>query len=195
MADVHPLPFFRTKEAGPPGGGRIMTPLQAEVLEDGWVPDPDALGASLTRHDIAIGAGYGDTGPANLPGPELAARPDAGDFWPPVFQWQIDPANPDLASGEADVSEGGWDFAVWWQRHPSGLLYVSIQALERRDDEIGVAERQLPMGRNVVVNLVYDEQRHAVVAVYGTARDFRPFISALRTGIGLQPPTGEDASS
>ncbi|MPZ19904.1 MAG: hypothetical protein GEV06_18610 [Luteitalea sp.] len=194
MPEVQPLRFFRKGEAGALGGGRIMTPLQAEVLEDGWVPDPDALGSSLTRHDLAIGTGYGDTGPTNLPGPEHAGSPEADDAWPPVFQWQIDPGNPDLVSGEADVSEGEWDFAVWWQRHPAGLLYVSIQALERRDDEIGAAERQLPMGRNVVVNLVYDEQRQAVVAVYGTARDFRPFISALRTGLGLQPPTGEHGS-
>jgi hypothetical protein len=194
MPDVQPLRFFRASEAGALGGGRIMTPLQAEVLEDGWVPDADALGSSLTRHDRAIGAGYGDAGPAALPGPEQADSPGADDSWPPVLQWQINPGNPDLVSGEADVSEDGWDFAVWWQRHPTGLLYVSIQALERRDDEAGIAERHLPMGRNVVVNLVYDEERQAVIAVYGTARDFRPFVSALRIGLGLQPPTGEHDS-
>lgn len=194
MADVQPLRFVRAKapERATRDDGRIMTPLQAEMLEDGWVPDPDALGSSLTRHDLAIGAGYGDTGPASLPGPENAAAPGVDGSWPPVLQWQIDPANPDLVYGEADLTLGGWDFAVWWQRHPAGLVYASIQALERRD-EIGAAERQLPMGRNVVVNLVYDEQRQAVVAVYGTARDFRPFVAALRAGLGLHPPTGEAA--
>ncbi len=190
MGEVQPLHVFRTRETRASGGERIMTPLQAEILEDGRLPDPDALGSSLARHDLAIGAGYGDAGPATLPGPEHAASDDSHDGWPPVLQWEIDPGNPDLESGEADVSEGGWDFAVWWQRHPAGLRYVSIQALERRDDE-DAAERHLPMGRNVVVNLVYDEQRQAVLAIYGTARDFRPFIAAFRTGLGLQPPTGD----
>lgn len=192
MADVQPLRFYRAKAgaAETPDERRIMTPLQAEFLEDGWVPDPDALGSALTRHDLAIGAGYGDAGPATLPGPEGAEAP--GVSWPPVLQWQVDPGNPDLESGEADVTEGDWDFAVWWQRHPDALLYVSIQALQRHDDEMGAGERQLPMGRNVVVNLVYDERRSAVVAIYGTARDFRPFISALRTGLGLRPPAGGD---
>ncbi|HEX7020468.1 MAG TPA: hypothetical protein VF159_10675 [Gemmatimonadaceae bacterium] len=193
MADVQPLRFYRTPEDRAAGGARVMTPLQAEMIEDGRLPDPDALGSSLTRHDLAIGAGYGDAGPMALPGPDYTPSPDDVDGWPPVFQWEIDPGNPDLQSGEADVSRDGWDFAVWWQRHPAGLVYASIQALEQRDDDAGGVERHLPMGRNVVVNLVYDEQRQAVIAVYGTARDFRPFVSALRTGLGLQPPTGEHA--
>jgi hypothetical protein len=193
MADVQPLRFYRTPARREGRDDRRMTPLQAEFLEDGWVPDPDALGASLMRHDLAIGVGYGDAGPMTLPGPEYTAAAGEDETWPPVFQWQIDPANPDLQSGEADVSRDGWDFAVWWQRHPAGLVYASIQALEQRDDESGGAERRLPMGRNVVVNLVYDEQRQAVIAVYGTARDFRPFVSALRIGLALEPPTGAHA--
>src|SRR5690606_11357580 len=121
------------------------------------------------------GVGYGDAGPSTLPGPQSAEAAGADVIWPPVLQWQIDPDNPDLESGEADVTQGDWDFAVWWQRHPDALIYVSIQALQRRDEGIGAGERELPMGRNVVVNLVYDERRSAVVAIYGTARDFRPF--------------------
>ena len=42
------------------------------------------------------------------------------------------------------------------------------------------------MGRNVVVNVVYDRRREAVVAVYGTARDFRPFIEAFSLGCKLE---------
>lgn len=191
MSDqARPLPTVGTR---PPSHGarRALTPLQAELLEAGIVPDPDALGSSLARHDIAIDAGYGDTGPTSLPGPALAGPPGDEDAWPPVLQWQIDPENTALASGEADVTQDGWDFAIWWQRHPAGLLYVSIQALERQEELAPTVERQPPLGRNVVVNLVYDEHRQAVIAIYGTARDFRPFVAAFRTGLGLTPSTGE----
>ena len=36
-----------------------------------------------------------------------------------------------------------------------------------------------PVGRSAAVNLVYDESRNAVVAIYGTVRDFRPFVKAF----------------
>jgi hypothetical protein len=36
-----------------------------------------------------------------------------------------------------------------------------------------------PVGRSEAVNLVYDEARAAVVAIYGTVRDFRPFVKAF----------------
>ncbi len=42
------------------------------------------------------------------------------------------------------------------------------------------------MGRSEAVNLVYDMDREAVVAVYGTVRDFRPFVDAFRRGYVLK---------
>ena len=101
----------------------------------------------------------------------------------PVFQWEIDPADPSLESGEASVKLGDWEYEVWFQMHPVGLMYVSIQAMD--SDSASGPERQHPLGRNVVVNLVYDRRRAGVVAIYGTARDFRPFVEAFRIACGL----------
>ena len=69
-------------------------------------------------------------------------------------------------------------------------MYVAIQAMS--DDPVTQGpERKHPIGRNVVVNLVYCQRRESVVAVYGTARDFRPFIEAFRIGCGLSPQLQE----
>lgn len=165
---------------------RPMTPLQAEFLEDGVLPERDQLGGALHRPDLAPQAGYLDGGPAPLDGPH-GSRTDrtwSGD--PPVFQWEIDPADPALESGDAHVLLDEWEYSIWWQRHSEGLLYASLQALHR--DEAGGPERAHPLGRNVVVNLVYDEHRQGIVAIYGTARDFRPFVEAFRSATG----TGQD---
>ena len=78
---------------------------------------------------------------------------------------------------------GDWEYEVWFQMHPVGLMYVSIQAMD--SDSASGRERQHPLGRNVVVNLVYDRRRAGVVAIYGTARDFRPFVEAFRIACGL----------
>jgi len=66
-------------DAGATRERRLMTPLQAEMLEDGVVPDQDALGSSMARHDVAVGAGYGDLGPSRLPGPDQTPAPDADE--------------------------------------------------------------------------------------------------------------------
>ncbi len=36
-----------------------------------------------------------------------------------------------------------------------------------------------PVGRTEAVNLVYDITRGAIVAIYGTVQDFRPFVEAF----------------
>lgn len=148
----------------------------------------DAVRVVAQRADLAPEAGYGVDGPPLPPAPELdPALGERYEGWPPVFQWEIDPGDAGRASGEAHVELGEWEYDVWWQAHPAELLYVSIQALRDDDSAVG-PQRQHPVGRNVVVNLVYDARRHGVVAVYGTARDFRPFIEALRLGLGLERP-------
>ncbi len=73
-------------------------------------------------------------------------------------------------------------------------VVAEAEALERQEDSAPSRERQPPLGRNVVVNLVYDEGRRAVVAIYGTARDFRTFVAAFRIGLGLEPSKGAQTS-
>lgn len=178
------LPFQPEPSAAEP---RDMTPLQAELLAAGVVPQPDLLGPATVRPDVAPEAGYGDGGPT-LDSPPLESR-DRYDGWPPVLQWEIDPTDPDLETGEDSVFQAGWEYDVWWQVHPAGLVYVSIQAV-KDDARPEAGARAHPVGRNVVVNLVHDLRRQAVVAVYGTARDFRPFVDAFRIAYGLEPTPG-----
>ncbi len=168
-------------------GSSTMTPLHLPVLSD------SPSDAALSRADMAPGAGYGPDGPEQLPSPELSIPDDRYEGWPPVHQWEIDPKDPDLVSGESQVSLGEWEYDIWWQKHPAGLVYAAIQALH--DDTMTTGpQREHPMGRNVVVNIVWDDRRAAVVAVYGTARDFRPFIEAFRIGCGLEAD-GEETDS
>lgn len=172
-----------------PADGRLMTPLQAEMLEDGVLPQGDEIGGRMERAGLAPEAGYPEGGPEPLPSPESRAAAERYAGWPPVFQWEIDPADSALATTESSVSLDHWEYEVWSQAHPAGLLYVSIQAMDS-DPATGV-EREHPMGRNVVVNLVYDRRREGVIAIYGTARDFRPFVEAFRIAAGLEK--GRDA--
>ena len=169
---------------------RKMTPLQAEMLEAGIVPQPDELGATMERVGVAPEIGYGDAGPHAIPSPDPTGDGDQYRGPIPVFQWEIDPDDPSWETREASVSLGDWEYEVWLQEHPAGLTYVAIQAL--KDDFAGDAERGHPLGRNVVVNLVYDRRREGVVAIYGTARDFRPFVEAYRMAAGVGGPPSQD---
>ncbi len=156
-----------------------MGPLHLPILND------SPADAAMSRADVAPGAGYGPDGPKPLPSPEFEIPDDRYESWPPVYQWQIDPKDPDMVSGENHVRLGEWEYDIWWQEHPAGLVYAAIQALH--DDTMTTGpQRAHPTGRNVVVNIVWDDRRGAVVAVYGTARDFRPFIEAFRVGCGLE---------
>ncbi len=103
----------------------------------------------------------------------------------PVFQWQIDPQDPHASSGTANLAIDDWDFRVWWQVHPARLVYASIQAMREDRAGHGGEARTHPVGRSEAVNLVYDADRKAVVAIYGTVRDFRPFVDAFYRGYVL----------
>lgn len=142
-------------------------------------------------HGIAEEIGYGEFGPDQIISPEAEVPDEPWEGFPPVLQWDIDPTNDAIESGESSVQLLDWTFEIWWQKHPAGLQYVAIQAMQC-DEEIGGSERQHPVGRNVVVNLVYDEERNAVVSVYGTARDFRPFIEAFQIGCNISIPEGKE---
>lgn len=167
---------------------RPTTPLQAQLREEGIVPPDDDLLHQLRRPQVAIEAGYAEHGPVCEPAPEVSGEHYGG--WPAVFQWEIDPADPSLESVETQVVLGDWEYDIWCQVHPAELVYASIQALSVGSVE--EFERRHPLGRNVVVNLVYDRRRSAIVAIYGTARDFRPFVEAFRRGLELQQPTREN---
>lgn len=162
------------------GGGR--TPLQAEMLEDGIVPEADIMGREMQRPDMAPEAGYDEDGVEPLGGP----RSDVYEGELPVLQWDIDPHDPEAKSGTANLVIGDWEFRVWWQVHPAQIVYASIQAM--RDDwvEHEGAARSHPVGRSEAVNLAYDVERKAVVAIYGTVNDFRPFVDAFYRGYVLR---------
>ena len=139
----------------------------------------------LRRADIAPSAGYGDGGPEPFGGPDSELQNAASERYNGdlrVMQWEIDPNDSTFESGEANTIQDDWEFRVWWQVHPAKLVYASIQAL-REDwaDHTGTA-RPHPVGRSEAVNLVYDIERKAVVAIYGTVRDFRPFVEAFIEG-------------
>ncbi len=167
-----------------------MTPLQAELIEDGIDPDPDLLHEALPRADMAPQAGYREDGPEPLGGPDFKA--DSTSL--KVFQWEIDPQDAGAESGTANVDMDGWEFHVWWQVHTARLVYASIQAM-REDWASPVATaRPHPVGRSEAVNLVYDLDREGVVAIYGTVKDFRPFVEAFHKGFRASPKSNHPAS-
>ncbi|MCW5695120.1 MAG: DUF59 domain-containing protein [Bauldia sp.] len=179
-------------------GSGLMNPLQAELREDGIVAEPDMLRADLTRtaHDPA--AGFAQEPPEPFEGPVAPGTTYEGVL--PVFQWDIDPHDPAADSAETSVKIDDWEIRVWWQIHSDGeLIYASLQAM--RDDwadHIGAA-RQHPVGRSAAVNLVFDSSRQAVLAIYGTVRDFRPFVEAFRIAYfslsGQKALAGEENAS
>ena len=172
------------------GKSRLMTPLQAEYLEDGELPEDDLLAIALGRPDVAKAAGYGPGGPQPLSGPREDISYDCGII---VLQWDINPHDPQAKSCQHEIKLGEWDYRVWWQVHPSGLLYVSMQAM--REDWVeheGAVPH--PIGRSEAVNLVYDEKRSAAVAIYGTVRDFRPFVKAFSEAFALENTKQSDGA-
>ena len=142
---------------------------------DANLSDPGILRPTLPRADRAPEAGYRDQGPAQFEGPEFT---EEGEQLA-VFQWDIDPHDPAAESGEMNIELGDWEFRVWWQIHPERLVYASIQAMRGDWVEHAGTARAHPVGRSEAVNLVYDRDRKAVVAIYGTVRDFRPFVDAF----------------
>jgi hypothetical protein len=167
-----------------------MTPLQAELMQDGAKPQPDLLSDTMPRADMAPDVGYGEEGPVPLQGQILETYEGAVT----VYQWDIDPQDMTADSGEADVEYEGWDYRMWWQVHPADLVYASLQAMGDDDMEHGGSARSHPVGRSEAVNLVYDIKRGGVVAIYGTVRDFRPFVEAFCKGYGIDQTPSQSAN-
>lgn len=171
-------PKLRLKAVPRSPAGAAMTPLQAELREDGIDPDPDLLSEALSRADMAPGAGYREDGPEPLGGPEFDRQTNSLR----VFQWEIEPQDAGAESGTANIEFGGWEFHIWWQLHPTRLVYASIQAMREEGASPVAAARPHPVGRSEAVNLVYDLDRQGVSAIYGTVKDFRPFVEAFHLG-------------
>lgn len=183
-------------------GGASTNPLQIDLNEYGIEPTPDIIEGEGRRAK-------------NLMQPEppkeghpAAQAADGGDAWPtegplgnldptyagplPVFQWQIDPEDPNLEPVKVRLSVGSWNFVVGWLVHPSeDLVFASLQA--RHWISHGGTARPNPAGRTEGVNLVYDRKRSGVVAIYGTVKDFRPFVEAFRRALAGEASDGGEA--
>ncbi|MCC6142446.1 MAG: hypothetical protein IT368_01440 [Candidatus Hydrogenedentes bacterium] len=105
----------------------------------------------------------------------------------PVFQWEIDPTDTERRCGSAELKYLGWEFRMWWEKHPVGLIYASIQATHGSREKDWQGGWAFPPERTLAVNLVYDEQRQGIVSIQGNARNLRPFIEAFLMGFGLGP--------
>lgn len=175
-------------------GTGSMNPLQAEMLEDGVEPQPDVLLGDLSRsihgqpepHGAVGLRGQGTDAEDEPPEPQGASDPSY-DGPLQVLQWEIDPHDLKAESVQRAVTLDGWEFRVWWQVHAGGeLLYTSLQALREDWVDLAGVARSHPVGRTEAVNLVYDRTRDAVIAIYGTVRDFRPFVEAFRLAYAAQ---------
>ncbi|MBI4327089.1 MAG: DUF59 domain-containing protein [Chloroflexi bacterium] len=174
-----------------------LSPLQDEAQNEGGAFDPDPLIAATLRPDLAAGAGYDEDGPAPLGGPMGDRTSTRREGEAPVFQWEIDPWDSKRQRyGETEVERDGWIFRMWWQVHSADLVYASISAIAEEEEDRPLARRH-PIGRNIAVNLVYDLRRRGVVAIYGTAQDFRPFVGVFLEGFGIMKrgPAAEATSA
>lgn len=105
----------------------------------------------------------------------------------PVYQWEIDPTDTERRCGNAELKYLGWDFRMWWERHPVGLIYASIQATHGSREKDWQGAWASPPERVFTVSLVYDEQRQGIVSIQGNARNLNPFIEAFLLGFGVGP--------
>jgi len=172
-------------------GGPSTNPLQVDLSEYGIDPNPDLIeGPGHRAKNLMNPEPPKDGSPAQAADglDEFGALPSEGpqgnldptyDGSLAVFQWQIDPKDPLTETVKKKLSIGSWNFVVCWLMHPSqDLVYASLQA--RHWISYAGKARPNPAGRTEGVNLVYDGKRAGVVAIYGTVKDFRPFVEAFR---------------
>lgn len=177
-------------------GGASVNPLQMDLGEYGIEPALDRIEGEGARAKNLLSpeppkeghpAETADAGEdlADLPpeGPQGNSDPSY-DGPLPVFQWQLDPDDPE--GGEptkVKLSIDSWNFVVWWLVHEGeDLIYANVHA--RHWIYYDGRARPNPAGRTEAVNLVYDARRGGVVAIYGTVKDFRPFVEAFRRAYG-----------
>lgn len=131
----------------------------------------------------------GNNGPPDdvSDGPSLDQAVSTWNVHIPVYQWEIDPTDTERRCGNAELKYLGWDFRMWWEKHPVGLIYASIQATQGSREKDWQGAWAYLHERTLAVNLVYDEQRQGIVSIQGNARNLRPFIEAFLMGFGLGP--------
>lgn len=176
-------------------GGASVNPLQIDLAEYGLEPTPDLIEGEGARMKNLLSpeppkdghpaqAAEASDGLGDLPAEGPQGSLDPGYDGPlPVFQWQLDPTDPAAETLKVKLSIDSWNFAVWWLVHRTeDLVYASIQA--RHWVRFAGQARPNPAGRTEAVNLVYDPRRGGVIAIYGTVKDFRPFVEAFRRAYG-----------
>ncbi len=184
-------------------GGASTNPLQVDLGEYGIEPTPDIVEGEGRRarnllspeppKEGSPAAQLADDAdePFESEGPQGNADPTY-DGALPVFQWQIDPEKAGQEAAKIRLSIDSWNYVVCWVEHsPEELVYASIQA--RHWISHGGKARPNPAGRTEGVNLVYDRKRSGVVAIYGTVKDFRPFVEAFRRGYADKLQAAQDA--
>jgi len=171
-------------------GGESVNPLQVDLGEYGLEPTPDIIeGEGKRAKNLLQPEAPNEDHPAHAAeiDPEqaaIAAEGPQGNLDPeydgplPVFQWQVDPQDSDDGITKVKLSIDSWNYVVWWLKHPSeDLIYACIHA--RHWIFYNGEARPNPAGKTEGVNLVYDAARGGVVAIYGTVKDFRPFVDAF----------------
>ena len=172
-------------------GGPSTNPLQVDLSEYGISPNPDLvegpggrarnlMAPEGPKEDSPVfgGEGVDEFAATQSDGPQGNLDPTY-DGQLAVFQWEIDPEAPGVETIKVKLSIDSWNFVVCWLPHDrENLVYASLQARHWIYHD-GKA-RPNPSGRVEGVNLVYDVTRGGVVAVYGTVKDFRPFVEAFR---------------
>jgi hypothetical protein len=184
-------------------GGASVNPLQINLGEYGIEPTPDLVeGKGKRVRNLLSPEPPEPGGPAaqladdaeerlDTEGPQGAADPGY-DGPLPVFQWQIDPETAGQDAAKVRLSIDSWNYVVCWAVHRGqDLVYASLQA--RHWISYGGKSRPNPAGRTEGVNLVYDRKRGGVIAIYGTVRDFRPFVEAFRRAFVEEPSAGLSA--
>jgi metal-sulfur cluster biosynthetic enzyme len=188
-------------------GGASTNPLQVDLNEYGIEPTPDIVEGDGQRarnllspeppKEGSAAAQLADAAVEELS--DFASEEPQGNLDPtydgplPVFQWQIDPEGADSEAVKTKLSVDSWNFVVCWLVHPSqDLVYASLQA--RHWISYGGKARPNPAGRTEGVNLVYDRKRAGVVAIYGTVKDFRPFVEAFRRAFAGEAQSERDSS-
>lgn len=192
-------------------GGASMNPLHVDLREYGLdpLPDPDHGGSPQLKDLLEAGEEKKKDKSKSLTDPQAdppdafappgAEKPegntDPGYTGPvPVFQWQLNPEESESETGRAKLSLGSWNYVVVWAIHADqDLVYGSIRA-RHWISYMGEA-RPNPAGRTEGINIVYDRRREGVVAIYGTVKDFRPFVTAFHLAFTGQPGDAENVAT
>ena len=176
------------------GGQSTQTPARSRRITNLLkqpVREPDLPLAFLAGHALP-NLGSGLAAPPALDEPPSDEDALTRNLRIPVFQWEIDPTDAERCCGSTELMYLGWTFRMWWETHPEGLVYASIQATHSSREEDWQGGWNFPPVRALAVNLVYDERRRGILSIHGPVKNFRPFIEAFLLGFGLGPAENAD---